>query len=58
VDEEKVSSLSDLTMHTNPLINMLTVLADENNVHTPVIVEAVKVLFDIVSSAELKFRQC
>jgi pre-mRNA cleavage complex 2 protein Pcf11 len=59
VAEEYASSLSDLTVNSKPLINMLTMLADENIMHAPIIVQAVekhlqkvifKVLFDIVTS--------
>jgi pre-mRNA cleavage complex 2 protein Pcf11 len=59
VSEEYASSLSDLTVNSKPLINMLTMLADENIMHAPIIVQAVekhlqkvifKVLFDILTS--------
>jgi hypothetical protein len=48
VDEEKVASMSDHTMHTDPLIDILTVPANENNMHAPVIVEAVEKYFQNV----------
>jgi hypothetical protein len=42
VAEEYASSLSDLTMNSKPLINLLTMLADENIMHAPIIVQAVE----------------
>jgi pre-mRNA cleavage complex 2 protein Pcf11 len=59
VAEEYASSLSELTVNSKRLINLLTMLADENIMHAPIIVQAVekhlqkvifKVLFDIVTS--------
>jgi pre-mRNA cleavage complex 2 protein Pcf11 len=59
VAEDYESSLSDLTVNSKPLINMLTMLADENITHAPVIAQAVEkhlqkvcfqVLLDIVAS--------
>lgn len=59
VAEEYASSLSDLTLNSKPLINMLTMLAEENIMHAPIIVQAVekhlqkvifKVLFEFVAS--------
>jgi len=59
VAEEYASSLSDLTLNSKPLINMLTMLAEENIMHAPIIVQAVekhlqkvifKVLFELVAS--------
>lgn len=52
IAEEYASSLGDLTLNSKPLINMLTMLADDNIEHAEVIVEAVekhleKVIFDI-----------
>lgn len=37
-----VSSLADLTFNSKPLINMLTMLADENVAHAPEIVGVVE----------------
>ncbi|XP_026740557.1 pre-mRNA cleavage complex 2 protein Pcf11 isoform X2 [Trichoplusia ni] len=42
VAEEYASSLSDLTVNSKPLINMLTILAEENIDHAGVIVETVE----------------
>ncbi|XP_066998871.2 uncharacterized protein [Anabrus simplex] len=42
VAEEYASSLSDLVANSKPLINMLTILADENIDHAPAIVQAVE----------------
>ena len=59
VGEEYASSLSDLTVNSKPLINVLTILAHENIMHAPVIVQTVErhlqqvifmVLFDFVAS--------
>jgi pre-mRNA cleavage complex 2 protein Pcf11 len=59
VAEEYASSLSDLTVNSKRLINMLTMLADENILHAPMIVQTVekhlqkvsfKVLLDIVAA--------
>jgi hypothetical protein len=36
--EEYASSLSDFTVNSKPLINMLTMLVDENIMHAPIIV--------------------
>ncbi|XP_076041386.1 uncharacterized protein LOC143025504 isoform X2 [Oratosquilla oratoria] len=40
--EEYRSSLADLTTNLKPLITMLTILADENKVHAPVIVRVIE----------------
>lgn len=40
VDEYK-SSLKDLNFNSKPLINMLTMLADENKKHAPLIVKTI-----------------
>jgi pre-mRNA cleavage complex 2 protein Pcf11 len=67
VAEEYASLLSDLTVISKRLINLLTMLADENIMHAPIIVEAVekhlqkvifKVLFDIVTSGGLETSEC
>ena len=42
VAEEYLSSLADLTINSKPLINMLTMLADENVDHAPAIVEVIE----------------
>nr|XP_021187068.2 pre-mRNA cleavage complex 2 protein Pcf11 isoform X1 [Helicoverpa armigera]XP_049697497.1 pre-mRNA cleavage complex 2 protein Pcf11 isoform X1 [Helicoverpa armigera] len=42
VAEEYASSLADLTVNSKPLINMLTILAEENIDHAGVIVETVE----------------
>ncbi|KAF7987800.1 hypothetical protein HCN44_003663 [Aphidius gifuensis] len=42
IAEEYISSLSDLTLNSKPLINMLTMLADDNVEHASAIVEAVE----------------
>lgn len=42
IAEEYASSLSDLRMNSKPLINMLTILAEENIVHADVIVDTVE----------------
>ncbi|KAG7305107.1 hypothetical protein JYU34_010576 [Plutella xylostella] len=42
IAEEYASSLSDLTVNSKPLINMLTILAEENIEHAGVIVETVE----------------
>lgn len=40
--EDFTSSLSDLHTNSKPHINMLTMLAEENIVHAPAIVQAVE----------------
>lgn len=40
--EEYSSSLSDLTINSKPLINMLTMLAEDNVDHASAIVKAVE----------------
>lgn len=42
VAEEYLSSLADLTVNSKPLINMLTMLADENVDHAPAIVQVIE----------------
>ncbi|XP_066589743.1 pre-mRNA cleavage complex 2 protein Pcf11-like isoform X2 [Prorops nasuta] len=42
IADEYISSLSDLTINSKPLINMLTMLAEDNMEHAPAIVEAVE----------------
>ncbi|XP_046395554.1 uncharacterized protein LOC124162898 isoform X2 [Ischnura elegans] len=42
VADEYSSSLADLTVNSKPLINMLTILAEENIDHAPAIVQAVE----------------
>ncbi|XP_053616677.1 pre-mRNA cleavage complex 2 protein Pcf11 isoform X2 [Plodia interpunctella] len=42
IAEEYASSLADLTVNSKPLINMLTILAEENIDHAGVIVETVE----------------
>lgn len=42
IAEEYASSLADLTVNSKPLINMLTILAEENIEHAGVIVDTVE----------------
>lgn len=42
VAEEYLSSLVDLNVNSKPLINMLTILAEENIEHGQIIVDAVE----------------
>lgn len=42
IEEEYLSSLMDLNVNSKPLINMLTMLADENMENASVIVKAVE----------------
>lgn len=42
VAEEYLSSLADLNMNSKPLINMLTILAEENIEYAAVIVKVVE----------------
>lgn len=42
VAEDYLSSLSDLNCNSKPLINMLTMLAEENIEYAPVIVKVVE----------------
>jgi len=42
VINEYQSSLNDLTFNSKPLINMLTMLADDNEQHAPHIVEVIE----------------
>ncbi|XP_041969984.1 pre-mRNA cleavage complex 2 protein Pcf11 isoform X2 [Aricia agestis] len=49
IADEYASSLSDLTVNSKPLINMLTILAEENIEHAGVIVETVEKHLEKVS---------
>lgn len=40
--DEYSSSLADLKFNSKPLINMLTMLADDNVEHAPAIVQAIE----------------
>lgn len=42
VEDEYLSSLMDLNVNSKPLINMLTMLADDNLECAPVIVRAIE----------------
>ena len=42
IADEYISSLSDLTINSKPLINMLTMRAEDNIEHAPAIVQAVE----------------
>ncbi|RZC35983.1 hypothetical protein BDFB_008482 [Asbolus verrucosus] len=42
IKAEYTSSLADLTFNSKPLINVLTMLAEENLAHAPYIVEAIE----------------
>uniref|UniRef100_A0A1B0DJQ6 Uncharacterized protein n=1 Tax=Phlebotomus papatasi TaxID=29031 RepID=A0A1B0DJQ6_PHLPP len=42
IGEEYLSSLADLNVNSKPLINMLTIIAEENIEHAEVIVKAVE----------------
>lgn len=42
IEKEYLSSLSDLTVNSKPLINMLTILAEENIDHGQIIVDAIE----------------
>ena len=42
IGEEYASSLADLTVNSKPLINMLTMLAEENAATAPVIVKVIE----------------
>lgn len=42
IADEYISSLSDLTINSKPLINMLTMLAEDNVEHASAIVQAVE----------------
>lgn len=42
IEKEYLSSLSDLNVNSKPLINMLTILAEENIEHGQVIVDAIE----------------
>lgn len=42
IEDEYLSSLMDLNVNSKPLINMLTMLAEENIEYAPVIVRAVE----------------
>ncbi|GAB0098150.1 hypothetical protein DMENIID0001_138570 [Sergentomyia squamirostris] len=49
IGEEYLSSLADLNVNSKPLINMLTIIAEENIEHAAVIVRAVKQHLDQVN---------
>ncbi|XP_011644136.1 pre-mRNA cleavage complex 2 protein Pcf11-like isoform X2 [Pogonomyrmex barbatus] len=53
VADEYISSLSDLTINSKPLINMLTMLAEDNIEHAPAIVQAVETHLQKLQSAPL-----
>jgi len=42
VEKEYLSSLADLSCNSKPLINMLTLLAEENEANAPVIVQSIE----------------
>ena len=42
IREEYMSSLADLDQNSKPMIDMLTMLADDQRQHAPVIVDAIK----------------
>lgn len=42
IEDEYLSSLMDLNVNSKPLINMLTMLAEDNLENAPVIVRAVE----------------
>lgn len=42
IADEYISSLSDLTINSKPLIDMLTMLAEDNVEHAATIVQAVE----------------
>ena len=42
VEKEYLSSLKDLSFNCKPLINMLTLLAEENETNAPVIVQTIE----------------
>lgn len=42
IEKEYLSSLADLNVNSKPLINMLTILAEENVEYAPVIVKSVE----------------
>ena len=42
VEKEYLSSLKDLSFNCKPLINMLTLLAEENEANAPVIVQTIE----------------
>lgn len=48
IKAEYTSSLTDLTFNSKPLINVLTMLAEENLAHAPLIVEAIEEHLDKV----------
>lgn len=51
VAEEYKSSLNDLNFNSKPLINMLTMLADENKKHAASIVKTIVVHINSVSNS-------
>lgn len=42
VAEEYSNALADLNINSKPLINMLTMLADENSAYAPIIVQCIE----------------
>lgn len=56
IKEEYLSSLVDLNVNSKPLINMLTILAEENHDHASVIVEAVEQHISKVNSVVDYFK--
>lgn len=55
IETEYLSSLADLNVNSKPLINMLTILAEENLDYAPIIVNAVeKHLSQVYTSYPLK----
>lgn len=42
VAEEYSSALADLNINSKPLINMLTMLAEENSAYAPIIVQCIE----------------
>lgn len=42
IREEYLSSLADLDQNSKPMIDMLTMLADDHRQHAPIIVDAIK----------------
>lgn len=42
VEEEYSNALADLNVNSKPLINMLTMLADENSAYAPIIVQCIE----------------
>ena len=55
IAEEYMSSLADLTVNSKPLINMLTMLAEENVESAPVIVKVIEKHLSQVLNLTFKF---